>query len=333
LIIKTKHVGFTCGVCDAVLREDIHRPCCLGCNRLYPSKDAERKKKRGTKSGKQRQQKQQQQQNPDLDPSLLEPKAYAELMDKAKEARDWMQSVPADQTQEMESQLEDARKLIAKAELVAQSRAELLKNQEALNSRNVTAAADKRGSKRRKNQTPEQHQHHQQQSQAQMAHVGKASSSAQEDRILYQNRTNRSARSLAVEEWYSYMLLDKNLYERTLVHVCGVCNFDRASWWLRTLEPYCTVQEFLYLLRRRVASIEEAVRLLNLGSHASAPIERTPEQEAYLNEMLALPKVPEPVAPKAVSRLGQKIRDQNRKVREAMPKKRENIQPQKEQQQ
>lgn len=115
---------------------------------------------------------------------------------------------------------------------------------------------------------------------------------------------------------YCYTLTDKDLFEVNQVYVCGFCNYERT--WLRNIEEYCTVQEFIFLLRKRIETEEEAKRLLAIGHYSSNPVQRSADQQAYLNKVLAPKKTPETSNQKKVSKITQSMREQNRKFRQAI---------------
>lgn len=284
--------------------------------------------------------------NIDFDAAWLEHKAYSDLMSKAKEARDWLAERKRQQASQEEGpdqdlvlldlQQRDAEKIVARADLVNKVRMYLIQNQEATagDVKSISAAADKRGSKRRRNGSTALVNGASSTSPSGIANslavaaanangssgIGSASdiaaalaavtnntpsllshrpsSSAEEDRAIRQKRSSRTLK-MAVDEWYSYSMVDKDTYERRQVHVCGMCNFERT--WLRELEELCTVQEFIFLLRKRIETLEDAKRLLSLGHHTRA-------------EVNTIPITPLPSSSTNVtSRLTQKMREQKRK--------------------
>jgi hypothetical protein len=320
--------GFTCGTCDAKLREDLQKPCCIGCQRLYLNKDPDKKKKRGKAS------------TPGPETPAAQSavatapnRSSAELYNRYKAAKDMHDKLletypnPEEMPEPALSQYDLAVKIMRDADqasAVSEATAQAAV-------KTVTAAADKRGSKRRKMEVAVQP-------------VARASASAEEDRAVRQKRNNRSLKKLGSDDWYTYTIVDKNTFSKDQVYVCSICGHDRA--WLRELEPYCTVQEFTFLLRSRITTSDEAKRILNIGHYFNSPVMLHPDQINKVNKLIGSvgvapinPRVTAPgtipdrpaaiPTPKFASKtakgkLSDAIKKNAAKFRESMPKKNKN---------
>lgn len=71
---------------------------------------------------------------------------------------------------------------------------------------------------------------------------------------------------------YAYKLLDTSTYQISVVYLCGICNHPRP--WLRTVEPYITVQDLARLVRCGISTADDAMRLLRIGVYAEADKQR-----------------------------------------------------------
>lgn len=325
-------LGFTCGTCDAKLREDLHKPCCIGCQRLYLNKEPEKKKKRGNKNANSgHDHATAASQNSVVTTTPAAPnKANTELFNRykaAKESHDRLMKTYPSVEEMPEAALAEYNLAVRVMKETDQS-TNITNNEVASKPKTVTAAADKRGSKRRTIEVSTQP-------------VARPSASAEEDRAIRQKRGNRSTKKLGSDEWYQYTLVDKKTFSKEQVYVCSICGHDR-TYWLRELEPYCSVQEFTFLLRSRITSAEEAKRELKIGHHFDAPELLHPDRMNKINKLLTSVGV-KPVNPKALTstnptsrtnfsvkiptvgkakaNLSQTIRDNNAKFRNSMPKK------------
>lgn len=220
---------FTCSVCDAALRADLHKPCCIGCGRVCIIKESaaaaatrRRLAKAAARAAAIRQRK---------------PKpTAAEQAETADEATATTPPPPAPKRR--------------------------------LKRRKVKAAMDKI---------------------AQQFYDFRPAANAEEDEVVRQKRGARASRRLGVDEWYSYNVINTELYRRESVPVCGACCYDRTAM-LRVIEPYCTVQELAYLIKNNVSSMEDAKRYLNIFAPVSKRIAAGPASSSSSSSNAPPPK-------------------------------------------
>ena len=259
--------GFTCGVCDHRLREDLLRPSCIGCHRLYLTLEGEKKVKKpkganaatasasaAVSQGTQTQ-------------ASASSVMQSQMMIVSKGV---MSAPPLPGTGAQKSSHSFGRGASAAAAAVAASAGSIQVS--APTGRKAGIAGGKRSKKRK-------------QSDESKAFITRPSMSAAEDAVLRERRKKKGPNALgkvSSEEWYGYNLYDCVLGEMKISYVCGACALDRH--WIRALEHTLSVQDVIRLIKCGITKKEDAARFCNIGlnvidSEAAAEVQTQEQQK------------------------------------------------------
>lgn len=230
--------GFTCGECDARLREDLLRPCCIGCQRMYLTLDRERKikKPKGAANA----------QGENATASATAPLVMV--------VSNGLASLPPTPgTASVASAKNPGRGPKAQASQVVPASVSS-QAQPTGGGKRTGVAGGKKAKKRKKS---EKHR----------AIIVKPATTLEEDFAVRARRSGKGPNvmsKLGSDEWFSYNLYDEDIAERRTVYVCGECNYERN--FLRSLERMLTVSDFVRIISSGITNFQEAQRLCEVSA-------------------------------------------------------------------